>query len=147
MQKLFKTIAPIADYGLYAAFTLALLSMLTSLYFSEVVHLVPCQLCWWGRIMMYPLVAIIGTSILRRDNAAGYYAAPLVGLGILIAGYHSLLQWKIIPEGIIPCSASVSCANVTWQLFGFVTIPFLEFLTFIAIGVSLYVYHATRTRA
>lgn len=147
MNKFLSHIKPFADYGIYIAFTLALMSLVGSLYFSDVMHLAPCLLCWWGRIMMYPLVVIFGVGILRRDKAVVYYSAPLVAIGTVIGAYHSLLQWKIIPEGIVPCVAGVSCADATWQLFGFVTIPFLEFITFIAIAICLLAYHLTRPKA
>jgi disulfide bond formation protein DsbB len=147
MSKLKQLITPFTEYGLYAAFTLALLSMLISLYFSDVMHLVPCLLCWWGRIFMYPLVAIFSVGILRRDHNAVFYAAPLVLLGILLSGYHTLLQWKIIPESYAPCTTGVPCGNVSWQVFGFITIPFLECLSFIAIGICIYAYYVTRPKA
>ena len=36
------------------ACTVALIAMCGSLYYSEVVHFVPCSLCWYQRIAMYP---------------------------------------------------------------------------------------------
>lgn len=67
-----------------------------------------------------------------------------VAIDVFIGGFHSLLQRKIIPEGFVGSVNGVSCADVTWQLFGFVTILFLELLTFIAIAFSLGAYYYTR---
>ena len=126
--------------GHYVAWTIALLAMVISLYLSDVLHLVPCVLCWYTRILMYPLVAIIGVGILRRDRQWVYYATPLVGLGLLVTTYHSLLQWGIIPEAVAPCASGVSCATKYINLLGFVTIPFLGWLSFAGIAVCLYLY-------
>ena len=46
------------DNGILFAFLIALVSMLGSLYFSEIARLEPCELCWFQRIFMYPQVII-----------------------------------------------------------------------------------------
>src|SRR4028119_1742179 len=89
----------------YAAWIIALTAMVGSLFFSEVMQLPPCVLCWYQRIAMYPLVAVLAVSILRRDNAERAYALPLALVGFAIAVYHNLLYYKIIPESITPCTS------------------------------------------
>src|SRR5690242_10162584 len=42
-------------YELWAAFLIAAIGTGGSLFFSEVAHFVPCELCWYQRICMYPL--------------------------------------------------------------------------------------------
>ena len=39
-----------------------------SLFFSEVLHYTPCMLCWYQRILMYPLAVILTIGMLRRNN-------------------------------------------------------------------------------
>ncbi len=63
-----------------------------SLYFSEIAHLPPCVLCWYQRILMYPLVLIIAVGILRKDKSLPFYVLPLSILGGGIAFYQYLLQ-------------------------------------------------------
>ncbi len=52
-----------------------------SLFYSEVKHLIPCDLCWYQRVCMYPLVAILAVGVLRRDRTVLWYAAPFVAVG------------------------------------------------------------------
>ncbi|HEY2004170.1 MAG TPA: disulfide oxidoreductase [Candidatus Saccharimonadia bacterium] len=124
----------------YVVWVLALLSMAGSLAMSEVFKLTPCVLCWYQRILMYPLVVIVGVGIMRRQRDWVYYALPLVVAGTVVAGYHSLLQWGIIPEAAAPCSAVASCALEQINWLGFVTIPFMSFLSFLAIAVVSVAY-------
>jgi len=117
----------------YLVWVVALVSMAGSLALSEVFKLVPCVLCWYQRILMYPLVVIVGVGILRRQRDWVYYALPLAVVGVAVAGYQSLLQWGIVPEAAAPCSAVASCALKQINWMGFVTIPFMSFLAFTAI--------------
>ncbi|HVQ44082.1 MAG TPA: disulfide oxidoreductase [Candidatus Saccharimonadia bacterium] len=125
----------------YLAWTIVALSVAMSLYFSDIRGFVPCNLCWYARILMYPLVVIIGVGILRRERHWVAYAVPLVGAGWLLELYHSLLQWGIVPETLARCIATVPCTTKYINYFGFITIPFLGLLAFTAIGVCLWLYH------
>jgi disulfide bond formation protein DsbB len=131
-----------ARYAHYAAWVIALMSMAISLYFSDIRGFVPCNLCWYARILMYPLVVIIGIGIIRRDRNWVAYAAPLVAVGWILELYHSLLQWGVIPEIVTKCLINVPCTTKNIDYFGFVTIPFLGFLAFTAIGVCILVYRS-----
>ncbi|MFQ5460844.1 MAG: disulfide bond formation protein B, partial [Anaerolineae bacterium] len=81
-----------AASGLYVALAAAWTSMLGSLYFSEVRGFTPCTLCWYQRILMYPLAAILLVAIGRRDRGAHLYVLPLSVLGIGFSTYHYLIQ-------------------------------------------------------
>lgn len=124
--------ANIADRQLlYSAWLVALTGMVGSLYFSEIVGWVPCILCWYQRIALYPLVFILPVGILRQDRSVAFYALPLTSIGMLLAGYHSLLQLGIIPEKISPCSVTgVSCITNYGVWFGFLSIPLLSYFAF-----------------
>ncbi len=128
------------QYGLYLAFTVALLSTLVSLFFSEILLLPPCVLCWYQRITMYPLVVILGVGILKKDNLLPFYVLPLSISGALIALYHNLLYYNFIPESLAPCIAGVSCTTRFFEWFGFITIPFLSFLSFTIITAIMVYY-------
>lgn len=124
----------------YLAWTTALAAMGGSLFFSNVLGYPPCVLCWYQRIFIYPLVFILGAGILRRDHNMYYYALPLAVIGWGISIYHNLLYFKILPESIAPCVSGVSCTTKFIEYFGFVTIPFLSFLAFTVIIISLIAY-------
>lgn len=117
-------------YSRYGAFAMALAATLGSLILSELIKLPPCVLCWYQRALMYPLVFVLGIGILRGDNKLYQYVLPMAGIGWLIAAYHSLLQWKIIPDELGPCVQGVSCTTVQVNLFGFITIPFMSLVAF-----------------
>ena len=53
----------IANYAIYIAYLQAWIATLGSLYFSEVRQFQPCLLCWYQRILMYPLIIIFGVAI------------------------------------------------------------------------------------
>jgi len=65
---------------------------------------------------------------------------PLSVIGLLISIYHNLLYYKIIPDTLAPCSLGVSCTTKFIEFFGFVTIPFLSFLSFLFIVVCMLVH-------
>lgn len=135
--------------ALYGAWLIAIVAMAGSLYFSQVLHLPPCLLCWYQRICMYPLVFIIGIGLLRNDKSVPVYILPLSLIGLGIAIYHVLLYYGIIPESLAPCSLGVSCTTKQIEWFGFVTIPLLSLLAFLKIS-SLSAYalmSGTRSRA
>ena len=86
---------------------------------------------------MYPLVLILATSILRKDNAARHYGLPLAFLGLAVSIYHNLLYYKIIPDSIKPCTSGVSCTAKQIEWLGFVTIPLLSLMAFCVITICL----------
>ncbi len=123
---------------LLAAWVLALLATLGSLFFSEVMKLPPCVLCWYQRICMYPLVAVLATGWLLEDKRVESYGLPLTVLGWLIAAYHNLLYYHLIPESITPCTEGVSCTSRQIEWLGFITIPLLSLVAFTLIGACLW---------
>jgi disulfide bond formation protein DsbB len=124
-------------YALYIGFTQALVATLGSLYLSEILHLPPCMLCWYQRIAMYPLAVILGVAILRKERRVFEYVLPLAIIGWLIALYHSLLQWHIIPDKLAPCAQGISCTTVQVHLLGFITIPFMSLMAFSVVIISM----------
>ena len=119
---------------LYLAWIQACVATLGSLYFSEVMNLQPCVLCWYQRILMYPLSLIIMVGIWRRDSALYLYVLPLSMLGFGIATYHNLLYYGILPESIQPCLLGVSCTTRQIEWLGFITIPVMSLLAFTVIS-------------
>jgi disulfide bond formation protein DsbB len=135
----------IIRYSLYIAWALALLGLVVSLYFSNVLKFPPCVLCWYQRICLYPLVFILGIGILRKDRNVFYYAIPLSIVGLIIAIYHNLLYIHVIPEALAPCVTGISCTTQFVEYFGFVSIPFLSLIAFIAIIICLIVFKKGNT--
>jgi disulfide bond formation protein DsbB len=130
-----------SDGLLYAAWMIALAGTVGSLFFSEVMQLPPCVLCWYQRIALYPLVLIIGAGIMMRDGGRlKYYALPLCLGGLAIAFYHNLLYYGLIPESITPCTEGVSCTSRQIEWLGFITIPLLSLASFVVTALCLWFY-------
>ena len=126
------------------AAAIATTAMLGSLYFSEIVNYVPCRLCWYQRIMMYPLAIILIIAAIRRDSKIGWYAAPLATIGASISTYHWLLErFPNLDAGA--CEITVPCEFVWFENFGFVTLPFMAFTGFFAVIVFTTLPNPTNT--
>jgi len=122
----------------FICWIVASVSTLGSLFFSEIMELAPCALCWYQRIFMFPLVIILLLGLFPFDKNIIRYALPLAIIGWGFAFYHYLLYSGIIPESIQPCSQGVSCSETYLDLFGFLTIPMLSLISFsIIIGFLL----------
>ncbi|MFD1037678.1 disulfide oxidoreductase [Virgibacillus byunsanensis] len=110
-------------------------ALLGSLFFSEVMGYIPCELCWIQRIFMYPLVVIYGVAAIKKDVSIALPGLILSGIGMLVSIYHYLIQKVPVFQeagdacGLVPCNA----AYVNY--FGFITIPFLAGIAFITIFV------------
>ena len=58
---------------------------------------------------MFPLAVILAVACYTADMAVWRYALPVAVIGLLIAAYHNLLFWGVIPEAIQPCGLGPSC--------------------------------------
>lgn len=125
--------------ALLLAWLLALSASLGALFFSEVMNLPPCVLCWWQRIFMFPLVFTLGLSLFARDPAGIRYSLLLAVIGWLIALYHFLLYSGYIPKAMQPCGPGLSCSEVSFELWGFMTIPLMSLIAFTGLIVLLFV--------
>ena len=115
------------------AWLVSVISSVGSLYYSEVAGFVPCLLCWYQRIAMYPLVFVLGVATLTLDTRVWRYALPLSLSGLLIAAYHVTIQHRPAAE-ILSCTVGVPCTGRYINAFGFVTIPFLAGAGFLLIS-------------
>ena len=122
-------------YSPYIGLAAAWIAMLGSLYFSEIMGYIPCTLCWYQRILMYPLAGIIAIGLLRRDRGLPYYVLPFSVFGVGFATYHYLIQRTSIFGGESTCKVGVPCTTMWINWFGFATIPFLALLAFVIITV------------
>lgn len=125
---------------IFLAFLTALIATLGSLFFSEIMYFIPCSLCWYQRVFMYPLVFIFLINLLYPDNKVLKYSLPLVIVGLLISIYHNLLVLEIIPEELSPCVQGVPCSVDYLNWFGFITIPLMSFVSFFIILILLVLF-------
>ncbi|OGZ79497.1 MAG: hypothetical protein A2312_00255 [Candidatus Staskawiczbacteria bacterium RIFOXYB2_FULL_32_9] len=126
-------------YALFFAFVVVLIATLGSLFYSEVAGYEPCKLCWFQRILMYPQVIILGMAFLKKDIGVVSYSIVLSAIGVVIAGYHYLLQIGVASSSV-GCSVvgySISCAQRFVMGFGYITIPMMAFTAFLLIIVFM----------
>ena len=121
----------------FLSFITASIATLGSLFFSEIMEFIPCSMCWYQRIFMYPLVIIFLINMLYPDDKIVKYAMPIVLVGWSFSIYHNLLMFEIIPESIVPCVQGVPCSTEYINWLGFITIPFLSFIAYSVILILL----------
>lgn len=129
----------------FTACIVALSATLGSLFFSEVMAIPVCKLCWYQRIALYPLVVILAFGLFPFEPRVLRTSAVLVAAGWLIGLFQLLVIAGVIPENMQPCVQGIPCSDTHIALFGFVSIPMLSFLTFSLIGALLYFAHRTES--
>ena len=124
--------------GLWLAWSIAAVATLGSLYFSEVANYVPCRLCWFQRICMYPLAGILFVAAIRKESSVRWYALPLLLAGIGVSGYHYLIEWR--PSlGENACGIGPSCTDIWFRSLGFMTLAGMALFGFLAIALLLFI--------
>lgn len=108
-----------------------------SLFFSEIMGLPPCVLCWYQRIAMYPLVLILGTAWLLQDCRGFQYSISLLAIGLAIAIYHNLLYYGVLPDSAAPCTRGVSCTTRHILWWDWLSIPLLSLIGFVSVAGCL----------
>jgi disulfide bond formation protein DsbB len=130
----------------FGCWVVASASTLGALFFSEVMQLAPCVLCWYQRIFMFPLVLILPLGLFPFDARVVRYAFPLALAGWLVALFHVLLVAGVIPESIQPCTQGVPCSETQIEWWGFLNIPLLSLFAFSAMSALLILAHTRRPR-
>jgi disulfide bond formation protein DsbB len=117
----------IAPHALLLAFLAALGASVLTLVYELAFGVVPCPLCWWQRVFLYPQVILFGLALWRPDRHVVDYALVLSVLGAGVALYHHALQ--IFP-GSLPCPADALCMQRHIFEFGYITFPLMAFTIF-----------------
>jgi disulfide bond formation protein DsbB len=119
-------------YELWAGFVVAAIATGGSLFFSEIAGYIPCELCWYQRICMYPLSFLLLVFAWRGENRLARYLIvfPIFGAGTAI--YHLLIENNVIKEPpACQITSAIGC-NTKWiNEFGYMTIPTLALTGFL----------------
>ena len=134
-------VAPVHSFvkqnGLLIAFGTALTATLGSLFYSEVMGFTPCPLCWYQRILMYPLVIILGIALVAKARDVYKYVLGLSVTGFFLAVYHYLVQvYQLTTNCVAPSGQEVAAAECTMRYiftYGFISIPFMAAVAFLVI--------------
>jgi disulfide bond formation protein DsbB len=119
-------------YELWVAFVVSSIATGGSLFFSEIAGFVPCELCWYQRICMYPLSIITLLAAIRGDFGVARYLLPLPLVGACVSVYHLLVENGVVAQST-EClvSAPGGCATKWINEFGYMTIPTLALTAFV----------------
>lgn len=119
----------IAKHAICVAFIISLTATLLSLYYSEIAGFIPCKLCWYQRIFLFPQPILFGIALWKKLPVVTYSLA-LSLIGALIAAYHTALQFDIVPS--LPCAKdAVSCTQRFILEYGYITIPVMSLTAFL----------------
>lgn len=130
----------IAKNGMFFAFIASLAATAGSLYYSQIVGFTPCELCWFQRIFMYPLVILLGLALIRRDYSIIDYALSISIIGFLTSLYHNYIYYYNGGLNALCQLAginAVSCAKRYIFEFGYITIPLMALTAFALIVIFL----------
>jgi disulfide bond formation protein DsbB len=122
-------------YLVAVAWVVACVATAGSLFYSNVWNLYPCDFCWFQRILMYPLVVVLGVGLFYpgEDHAVGRFVLPFSLAGVAVAGYHSLLQ---LESSGLSCSVG-GCGVVNFRAFGVLSIPNQALVAFVLISLAV----------
>jgi hypothetical protein len=126
------------EHGRISAWLVAAIATGGSLWFSESAGFPPCELCWYQRIAMYPLVVVLGIRALRPAGSPDLRLAGLVlvGIGLVVNLWHVAIEtFPSLDSGA--CDAAVPC-TIRWvEGLGLFTIPRLATVAFGLVGLAL----------
>jgi disulfide bond formation protein DsbB len=127
----------LGDQPLTLAWIVALVATLGSLWLSEGAGFVPCRLCWYQRIAMYPMSVILGIAALRHDVKVRVYALPVVAIGATISIWHILIERFPSLESSTSCDPANPCSLIWTERFGYLTIPTMALSAFALLATLL----------
>jgi disulfide bond formation protein DsbB len=130
----------VGQYPLQLIFLTSLVALVFSMVYSNVVNFPPCELCWVQRIFMYPQVLLSYLAIRKKDLSMISYLLPMTVLGMIVAFYHSLVHWGISGSFLACTTTGGECAKVYVMEYGYITIPFMAFSTFVYLLTITLIY-------
>lgn len=132
----------IDKHFLTLGFLLSIGPALFSLVYSEIIGFLPCYLCWYQRIFLFPIVFIFATAVWSKDRKVTKYVLPLLSVGFIFAVYQNL-GYYFADSGSLPCDASgISCyQQLVSEFGGYISIPMLSLTAFLSLITIVLVAH------
>ncbi|MCA9370958.1 MAG: disulfide bond formation protein B [Candidatus Peregrinibacteria bacterium] len=125
----------LAHHSTLLAFIVAVVATASSLTYSEVFGMRPCELCVYQRIVIFPQVIVLGIALWRQHHdIVTDYALSLALVAMPISLFHYILQKTDAPaiHAFAPCDftgQAPSCSNYYVNMYGYVTIPLMALTT------------------
>lgn len=125
------------------AFLQVLIATSGSLYMSNILGWTPCRLCWFQRIIIYPMVVLIGVAIFLDKEDVRDYVIPLAMIGIPISAYHYLIQ-RVEQFQSAGCSVlEVSCETTFSFYMGYISVPMMALTALVVVLVLMWRFHSS----
>lgn len=133
--------------GIILAFIIALVATLGSLFYSQIAKFVPCELCWFQRIFMYPQVFLLGMALWRKDRKIVDYSLILALVGLAISAYHNYLIYFPTTSAVCGTDKGTSCAQLVILSFNYISIPLMSLTAFwLMISMLLWQRHLNKIK-
>lgn len=124
------------ENSLLLIWIVSLVATLGSLYFSEIKGYEPCEMCWYQRILMYPIFLITTVAYIQKNARIALTTAVFACIGGSISLYHYGIQKLTFLQDTAPACGLVSCTGQYINWLGFITIPFLALTAFVIIATT-----------
>lgn len=122
------------------SFLVTVSGMALSLVYSDIIGYIPCTLCWYQRILLYPEVLLLGLALWKGDRLITDYIIAFSGIGIILAIYQRYIE--LGGSSILPCSATAaSCSKVYVLEYGYISLPIMGLTSFAFIFVSMLIHN------
>lgn len=128
------------ERAIHICLLVSLVAVLGSLFYSEIAGFAPCSLCWAQRIFIFPQLILFLIAFVQNKRDVFKYALGMAVPGALVSTYHQYIQMGGI--NFLSCGAgegAASCSQLFVIEFGYVTLPFMAFITSLIIGLMAYV--------
>lgn len=136
VQALFAVLSPLY----YSNFGDPVYELISGQWFDSVDALDPCHLCWWARIMMFPILPLSIIYAFTRNRGIVWYMYLVTFPGIALEAFHYILQkpgiiGKVTIVNPFGCTAANPCAALHVDYMGVITIPLLCLVAFLVINL------------
>ncbi len=136
IQALFAVLSPLY----YSNFGDPIYELISGQWFDSVDALDPCHLCWWARIMMFPILPLSIIYAFTRNRGIVWYMYLVTFPGIALEAFHYILQkpgiiGKVTIVTPFGCTAANPCAALHVDYMGVITIPLLCLVAFLVINL------------
>lgn len=135
LRNKFPDLHPIASFletkGLWIGLLVTLGGVILSLYYSEVLGIAPCGLCWLQRVFLYPQAILFALAVWKNDRGIADYSIALSIFGAGVSLYQHYLQMG--GASVLPCPSVTTGADCVQRFlfeFGYITFPLMSFSVF-----------------
>lgn len=122
---------------IYLILIISIMSVVGTLIYQLIYKTPVCELCWWQRIFLYPIVLIaLVNYIIAKSRETHIVVMILSFFGLVYSSYHYYYHYMGYVLGRkleLPCSAGglmPACTDSPILIFGFITIPFMGIMMF-----------------